>query len=193
MLNPGSSTFYSYKVDSFTTKPNDMRYSSDDEEVAEIVSNGNGSIKVVGKKIGKTTIHIREVSGSNQEDSVEVEVFSLGQTQESAIEIQPVFGNKEIFANQTGWLKFRAPETAKYAVQTLISQDTITSKHRIETNFYNETQWRGYHYRDFAIGGRSYTSGGNLPLSYEKDDYVYVHIANRKVNAPYYLTFSYTK
>ncbi|MGC6768762.1 hypothetical protein [Enterococcus sp. LJL51] len=197
LLNPGNSVSFSYKVDSYTTKPNDVQYFSDDEKIAEVVSDGANRFKIIGKAPGKTTIRVKEMSGSNQEEFVEVEVFSLGQTQETAVEVAPNFGMGfgmgTIYANQSGWLKFKAPETAKYKVQDLWSQDTATSSHRIETNFYDDAQWRGYYFADCAKGGSSASTGGNLPLTYEAGTYIYVHLANRKAGAPYYVSFNYSK
>lgn len=197
LLNPGNSVSFSYTVDSYTTKANDVQYFSDDETIAEVVSDGANRFKIIGKTPGKTTIRIKEMSGSNQEELIEVEVFSLGQTQETATEVEVNFGMGfgmgTIYANQTGWIKFKAPETAKYDVQSLWSQDTATSSHKIETNFYDDTQWRGYYFANCAQGGKSAGTGGNLPLSYEAGSYVYVHLTNRKAGAPYYVSFKYSK
>ncbi|WP_321385690.1 Ig-like domain-containing protein, partial [uncultured Enterococcus sp.] len=84
-LLKGQTQSFTYTIDNYTTKPNQIELVSDDSNVAEVVEDGAKQFKIIAKNPGKTTIRVKETSGSNKEDSLEVivpDMFKLGQTKE---------------------------------------------------------------------------------------------------------------
>lgn len=193
LSSSSTSNNFTYTVDQYTTKPSTIQLISDDESVAEVVSTGTSSFKVVGKKPGKTTIRVKETSGSNTEDSIEVTVFTLGESKENAAEITPDFNTANMYSNQSGWLKFKAPESGNYREYYLNPRDTLTTRHQVYLDYFNEASHLGYYYINYYVGGRSAESNGNGPFYYEAGEYVYVRFTNSNKDGAYDLGFTYTK
>ncbi|WP_170924815.1 pilus assembly protein N-terminal domain-containing protein [Candidatus Enterococcus clewellii] len=71
-LKPADAKTFTYAVDTYCTKK--IELISDDPTVAEVVADGAKQFKIIAKGPGKTTIRVKDVSGSNLEDSLEVTV-----------------------------------------------------------------------------------------------------------------------
>lgn len=177
---------FNYTVDQYTTKPANTNVVADDPGIVDIVNDGD-KFTVIGKKNGKTTVRVKETTGSGKEDSIEVTVVAFGKTKASAGEFTMAFsGNysKNLCSNQNGWIKFKASEKAKYDISYIRLDYGAPVNSKLDILYFGEGNTEfGYKKYTFGVGSTSYNQ--QIPV-YEEGDYVYMNI---NCNAPNYEYF----
>ncbi|WP_339101611.1 Ig-like domain-containing protein [Candidatus Enterococcus clewellii] len=126
---------------------------------------------------------------------VSVATVQLGATKESAQEIEPGFvaangQSSQIYVNQTGWVKFKANESAMYGLVGGIFGTNVVNQ-KSEINFHNGWENRSLGYSSLQRKtSSSGTASSNLPVYYAAGDYVYLKLSTSIDGEPFYFSLT---